>query len=133
MSDEANEQPKKKRKSSKSPTQRSLAWCRSNEWTVAVVERWNQFARIRQDVFGFIDLLAIGTGGILAIQATAGAVANRVQKIVDEPRSRVWLESGGTIEVHGWTKRANGRYAMRRLRVYLDGGAMVSEEMRDGK
>jgi hypothetical protein len=96
--------------------------------TANVVERWNQFAKVRQDLFGFVDVVAIGTGCIVAIQATSTAVANRVAKVLAEPNSRAWLESGGAIEVHGFSKRANGRYAMRRVRIYLDCGAMCHAE-----
>ena len=35
-----------------SPTQRSLQHCRKNGWIAGVVEKWNQYARIRQDLFG---------------------------------------------------------------------------------
>ena len=42
-----------------SPTQLSLKKLREEGYTVAVVEHWNSFARIRQDLFGFIDLLAL--------------------------------------------------------------------------
>jgi hypothetical protein len=38
-----------------SPTQLSLKKLREEGYTVAVVEHWNSFARIRQDLFGFID------------------------------------------------------------------------------
>lgn len=116
-----------------SPTQRSLAWLRSREYQAAVVERWNQFAKVRQDLFGFIDLLAIRDGEILAVQATASGVAARIDKIVAEPRSRHWLNAGGLIEVHGWSKKgAAGKrktYQIRRVRVYLDCGAICWEEV----
>ena len=127
MTDEATK-PKRK-KASKSPTQRSLAWCRDRELTAQVTERWNPFAKIRQDLFGFIDMVALGSGSILAIQATSTRVAERVDKIYAEPRARDWLESGGLIEVHGWSKRANGRYLLRRVRIYLDCGAMCHAEI----
>ena len=42
-----------------SPTQLSLKKLREEGYIVAVVEHWNSFARIRQDLFGFIDLLAL--------------------------------------------------------------------------
>jgi hypothetical protein len=41
------------------PTQRSMAYLKKEGYRVAVVERWNPHARIRQDLFGVIDLLAI--------------------------------------------------------------------------
>jgi len=40
------------------PTQRSLAHLRKLGYTCAVVEHWNPFARVRQDLFGFVDILA---------------------------------------------------------------------------
>lgn len=119
----------KRKKASKSPTQRSLAWARALGQTVGITEHWNPHVKIRQDLFAFIDMIAIGGGAILAIQACSTRVKERVDKIFAEPRARVWLESGGLIEVHGWVKRSNGRYEMRRVKIYLDCGAMCSQEV----
>lgn len=92
------------------PTQRTLALCRKNGWTVAVTERWNPFAKIRQDLFGFIDLVALNGQQIIGIQTTVGdSVSKRIAKIRDEPRAAKWLESGGRIFVHGWRKLASSR------------------------
>lgn len=90
-----------------SPTKRSLDVLRKAGWTVAVVEHWNQWARVRQDLFGFIDIVAIRNSkfGVLAVQATSGTnVAARVAKIESEPRAVTWLAAGNKIEVHGWRK-----------------------------
>lgn len=89
-----------------SPTQRSLAALRNDAWTVQIVERWNPFAKVRQDMFGFIDLVAMSPSrGILAVQTTSGGnVSARVEKIRQEPRAALWLASGGRIQVHGWRK-----------------------------
>ena len=65
------------------PTQRSLAYLREQGYTVAIVERWNPFARIRQDLFGFVDLLAIRKGETLAVQTTSTNVSERIKKIQD--------------------------------------------------
>lgn len=72
----------------------------------AVTERWNAYAKIRQDLFGFIDVLAVGGGfGVLAVQCTSGAhVSDRVAKIRDLPAVRTWLETPARIEVWGWRK-----------------------------
>jgi hypothetical protein len=88
------------------PTQRSLAKLKADNWTVAVVEKWNPWARVRSDLFGFADLLAMSpTRGILAVQTTSGGnVAARIAKIRNEPRAGIWLASGGRIVVHGWRK-----------------------------
>lgn len=89
--------------SSTSPTARSLAALRADGWTVAVVEKWNPHARIRQDLFGFIDLLALRAGETLAIQVTsADHVSNRVAKIADAEHVAAVREAGWRIEVHGW-------------------------------
>lgn len=88
------------------PTQRSLKKLRDDGWTVAITERWNPFAHIRQDLFGFIDLLALSPGrGILAVQTTSGAnVAARIDKIKAEPKAAIFKACGGSVVVHGWRK-----------------------------
>lgn len=89
------------------PTQRSLAKLRAAGWLVAVVERWNPYARIRQDLFGFVDLLAVRGNETLAVQTTCGSnVADRLAKILATQAAALWLESPSrTIVVHGWAKR----------------------------
>lgn len=88
------------------PTQRSLAKLRDEGWTVAITERWNSFVKIRQDLFGFCDLLCISPSrGFLAVQTTSGSnVSARIAKIQAEPRAGIFLAAGGKIEVHGWRK-----------------------------
>jgi hypothetical protein len=79
---------------------------RADGWLVAVVERWNPYAKIRQDLFGFIDLIAIKGDATLAVQTTSGSNASaRVKKIRETQAASVWLESPSrTIIVHGWRK-----------------------------
>lgn len=90
-----------------SPTQLSLALLRRQGWTVAIVERWNAHAHIRQDLFGFADLLAMQPGfGFIAIQCCAASSnSKRVDKIKAEPRARTFIESQGKVYVHSWAKR----------------------------
>lgn len=95
------------------PTQRSLKYLRDAGYTVAIVEHWNSFVRIRQDLFGFIDLLAIRRGETLAVQVTAAGVSARLKKIAGLPVVDRVREAGWRIEVHGWRKNAAGRYVMR--------------------
>lgn len=90
------------------PTARTLAFLRSDLGMQAgVVEKWNPHARIRQDLFGFADLIACSPAhGIVAIQATSGDnVSKRIAKIRNEPRAVRWLESHGRIWVVGWSKK----------------------------
>lgn len=90
------------------PTQRTLKNLRENGWIVQVVERWNSFARIRQDLFGCIDIVAVkgDSRGVFGVQATSGNnVAARIQKSVAEPKLRAWLQAGNRFAVVGWSKR----------------------------
>lgn len=92
-----------------SPTQRTKAELLKNGWEfVAIVERWNAFARIRQDLFGVIDILAIrcNSTGCFGVQATSASnVAARMKKSMAEPRLRTWLAAGNRYAVVGWSKR----------------------------
>lgn len=85
-------------------------------YTAAVTERWNPHAKVRQDLFGFIDVLAFRPDrGWLLVQATSGSNhASRVAKILGLPLAR---RAAGTpctlIEVWSWKKVA-GRWEVRR-------------------
>jgi hypothetical protein len=99
------------------PTQRTLEYLRGEGYTCAVVEHWNSWARIRQDLFGFIDILAIKKDETLAVQCTSTGVAARVKKIQEsEYLSRV-REAGWKILIVGWSKNSKGKYVMRLLDI----------------
>ena len=91
-----------------SPGQRTLQRLRKDGYMVAVVEKWNAHARIRQDLYGFIDVLACHPEhGFLAVQACSGTdTARRLKKIKEERRENAinFLKAGGRIEVWGWRK-----------------------------
>lgn len=71
-----------------------------------MVEHWNPHARIRQDLFGFIDIIAIDGDDTLAIQATStGNINSRVEKILANDIARDWLDGPHRrIIVIGWKK-----------------------------
>lgn len=88
-----------------SPTQRSLDLLRKDGYLAQITEHWNMFAHIRQDLFGFIDIVAIKPGEILAVQTTSrGNTSARIKKIMALSSHEAWLASGGKIQVHGWGK-----------------------------
>jgi hypothetical protein len=88
-----------------SPTQRSLAYLREQGMTCEVVERWNAFARIRQDLFGIIDIVALDEQQTLGVQTTSWTnVSARVKKIAESPHLPALLRAGWVLEVHGWKK-----------------------------
>jgi len=98
------------------PTQRSLAHLRKTYPLVAVVERWNPHVGIRQDLWTFVDILAVGNGETVAVQTTSGNhVAERIKKITDADALPHLREAGWRILVHGWTKNASGRYTLREV------------------
>jgi len=88
-----------------SPTQRSIKMLKDDGWEVAIVEKWNPFVKIRQDLFGFADLIAMRPGSTpQLIQVTTTGIASRIEKIKDEPRALTALLSGFEIYGHGWRK-----------------------------
>lgn len=89
-----------------SPTQRTLALLRSEGMLCEIVEKWNPHARCRQDLFGFIDILAIARGITWGIQCTTiDHMANRATKIRALFSAETWLKAGNQIQVIGWAKR----------------------------
>lgn len=96
-----------------SPTQRSLEYLRDQGYLCAIVEHWNPFARIRQDLWGWADILAIRKDEVLAVQVTASAVSDRIKKIEASETLPKVREAGIRIEVHGWRKNSAGKYVMR--------------------
>lgn len=93
---------------SASPTELTLKLLRADGWTVAVVEKWNPHARIRQDLFGFIDLLAIRDGETLAVQATSYTnISARVKKIAEIETIDAVRKANWTVWVIGWRKVDN--------------------------
>jgi len=89
--------------------------------TAAVVEHWNPHARIRQDLFGCIDVLACGSQGVLGIQATTKPNARaRMRKALAEPRLEAWLASGAAFEVWGWHSPKPRRWDCVRMPLTLD-------------
>lgn len=97
-----------------SPTARTLAYVRQQGGLAQVVERWNQYARRRVDLWGFIDVLVLDDSpGVLGIQATTtGNVSHRLAKLREEcgPAMAKWLAAGNRLAVFGWSlKGARGK------------------------
>jgi hypothetical protein len=89
-----------------SPTARSLQHLRELGYQAKVVEKWNPFAKIRQDLFGG-DLLALKAGEpVLIIQATSGSNhAARRTKLEEEGFVALWKGAGAVLEVWSWAKQ----------------------------
>ena len=90
-----------------SPTQRSLKLLRDEERYPTIVEKYNHFIKIRQDAWGFVDLIALSPkqGEILFVQTTTMAnLPARREKSFANPNLKAMLEAGGVFELHGWRK-----------------------------
>lgn len=99
-----------------SPTKNSLKLLRKLGYMVAVTEHWNQFARIRQDLFGFADLLAVDVDNkrTIAVQTTSAAnFSARRKKITENENAAAWLAAGNSIVIHGWKKNKSNRWECR--------------------
>jgi hypothetical protein len=98
-----------------SPTQRTLRELRKMGRTCGIVERFNQYAGphgVRQDLFGFIDLIALDPiKGIVGVQSCGQSHSAHKKKILGECRDKAveWVKCGGTIELWSWTKRVSKR------------------------
>ena len=89
-----------------SPTQRSLKHLRDQGYTVAVTEKWNPHARVRQDLFGFVDLLAIRDSETLAIKTTSGSnLSARRVKVIEHENLPILFSAGWQVVLHGWLRK----------------------------
>jgi hypothetical protein len=88
------------------PAQKSLKLLRERGGLVEKVEHWNAFARHRQDLFGFGDILHVDGDMVTIVQTTSMSnLGARLKKIRENQAAALWLESPHrSIEVHGWKK-----------------------------
>jgi hypothetical protein len=102
----------------KSPTARTLAEMRKRGYElVAVTEHWNPWARIRQDLFGIVDVLCIRGDEICAVQTTSYSnVPARVNKITEHYSTPILRKAGIRLLVHGWRKHG-GHWVCREVDV----------------
>ena len=93
-----------------SPTQRTLRELKAQGRLCGIVERFNSFVGkfgIRQDLFGFIDIIALDTErGIIGVQSCGQSYSAHLNKIIEERNQEAfeWLRCGGKIELWGWRK-----------------------------
>jgi hypothetical protein len=90
-----------------SPTQRSLEHLRALGFHCWIVERWNPYARIRQDMFGWVDICCVSEKtGHLWVQTTTKSNMNaRIEKARGNAALMAFKVAGGSLQVHGWVKR----------------------------
>ena len=101
-----------------SPTQRTLKANRNLGRICGIVEKFQQYGGkfgIRQDLFGFIDIIAIDEfEGIVAIQSTGQDWSGHIKKIMElEEIVLKWLHHA-PLELWSWrkVKKVRGGKAM---------------------
>lgn len=88
---------------SKSPTQKTLEEMRKRGYYCEVVERWNPFAKIRQDFAGVIDVICLGDNETIGVQTTSYSnISARVKKIAEHEKVGFVRKAGWRILVQGW-------------------------------
>ena len=89
-----------------SPTARTLKRLREEGWRAQVVERFNRFANVRQDLFGVIDVVAINDLETVGVQACAAAsLSARFEKIRNSEDAKLWCAGPNRrLEIHAWRK-----------------------------
>jgi len=85
-----------------SPVQRTLDWLRKHGYEAAKTEHWNHFAKRRQDLYGFVDVLAVNADQLLAIQCSDDAHhAGHKAKILKNKAARL-LAYHAEVEIWSW-------------------------------
>ena len=88
-----------------SPVQRTLKYLRDHGYTAEKTEHFNFYAKKRQDLFGFIDVLAVKDEHLLALQVSDGAHhAGHTSAIKALPVARQ-LVFHMDVEIWSWSKR----------------------------
>lgn len=99
------------------PTERTLQQLRKDGWLADVVERWIPHAKRRKDLFGIIDIVALGDGETLGVQCTSDSnMSARVHKLEESDAISALRECNWRLEVWGWKKK-NGRWQVRKVEV----------------
>lgn len=97
-------------------TQRTLEYLRGQGMRCAIVEHWNSFARVKQDLFGFIDILALDPHQHRVIGVQCCSDANRAAhkaKIQNAPAFLDWLDASGIVFLISWGKHGERGKAKR--------------------
>ena len=84
---------------------RTLKTLRDDSYICDIVERYNPFTKRRNDLFGFIDLIAIKENEIIGVQCCSGSShAAHKKKILASEYFPLWLNAGGKVQLRSWRK-----------------------------
>lgn len=75
----AAEKPKKRKKISVNKI--VMDWMRAKGWYISLVEQTIPHTFIKRDLFGFVDMIAVGHGQIIGLQVTSNSGGNLSARI----------------------------------------------------
>ena len=109
-----------------SPTARTLERLRRDGYLSQVVERWNPHARIRQDLFGVIDVIGINDNETIGVQATTmSGRSSHIKKMMDSTAAVTWTAGPNRqLELWCWRKLKN-RWRVHRTTFGVDNTQQV--------
>ena len=85
------------------PTKLTLSWLRKQGAFVEETEHTIPYTKIKRDLFGCIDMIALQCGEIVGIQVTShGNHAARRRKILANPIMQAWIGCGGILQIISW-------------------------------
>jgi hypothetical protein len=126
------------------PVKWSMAMMTADGYMCGLTEKWNPHAvapgsgspGIRQDLFGFIDFLAVGDDRIIGVQCCAhsGLGSHRTKMAIDKyTEVKTWLQGGrGDIQLHGWQRIEEATQEGTKYRTkYKRVGTVENIDMRD--
>lgn len=90
-----------------SPYARSKQQLEASGYFVGRTEHWNSFVKIRQDLFGIIDMVCVKANetGVLGVQPTVGdRASDHLKKALANKVLPVWLAAGNRFVIHAWRK-----------------------------
>lgn len=104
-----------------SPTSRTCDYLRRRGYRVGIVEKWNHHAKKRQDLFGWMDVLAFKGDMTYGIQVTTmGHRAERIKKVLLNDDALAWVQAGMRgVVVFGWKKRGK-RWSTNQVHLTID-------------
>jgi hypothetical protein len=86
----------------------TLKWLRDHGYAATKTEHWNHYAKRRQDLFGFIDVLAANDHHLLGIQVSDDShVAQHRGKVLENKVAQL-LACHMAIEIWSWGLRLTG-------------------------
>ena len=68
------------------------------------MERYNQFTGKRHDLFGIIDIIAMGNGHICGVQSCGSGFAEHKRTILESDKALDWIANKGKLLLVAWRK-----------------------------